>query len=371
MNKQFNYIIACMAMLCFTLHTTHTQAQQTVTTPRSSQAAEVAQHIGLTKVSINYSRPSVRKRAIWGKLVPYGLQQITFGGGGKIPWRAGANKNTTFATTHDIKIEGKSLPAGTYGVHMILTESGKTTVIFSKNSKAWGSYFYNPTEDALRVDVQMKDSPLHFENLIYLFEDVTNNSAMASLYWGKKKISFKVSADVHNITLANMKKELTSLPAFNWQGPFSAARYCINNNVYLDQAMTWLNQSIQIQANFQNQSLKAGLQLRQGQKKEALATVEKIKPLGNVTQLHGLGRQLVTAKMPKKALEVFEYNYKKHKNTWPVNVGMMRGYSAVGNYKKAIKHAKAALKNVPKGDNLNTNALKSAIKKLEQNKDIN
>lgn len=371
MNKQFSYLTFCLAILCLMFHTNHTQAQQTVKTPRGSQAAEVSQYIGLTKVTINYSRPSVRKRAIWGKLVPYGLQQINFGAKGKIPWRAGANENTTFATTHEISIEGKTLPAGKYGVHMILSESGKTTIIFSKNNKAWGSYFYNQAEDALRVDVQMQDSPLHFENLIYLFEDVSNNAAMASLYWGKKKISFKVSADVHSITLASMKKDLTSLPGFNWQGPLSAARYCINNNVYLDQAMTWLNQSIQIQPNFQNQSLKAGLLLRKGQKKEAIAVIDQIKPLGTVLQLHGLGRQLIGAKMPKKALDVFEYNYKKHKNTWPVNVGMMRGYSAVGNYKKAIKHANAALKNVPKGDSLNTNSLKAAIKKLEQNKDIN
>lgn len=368
MNKQFTLVAFCFAMLCLMFQTTTTQAQQTVTTPRGSQAAEVSQTIGLTQITINYSRPSVRKRKIWGGLVPYGLQQNN---GRKIPWRTGANEITTLTTTHELKIGGKTLPAGKYGIHMIVTESGKTTVIFSKNAQSWGSFFYDESDDALRADVEMADSPLHFEQLTFLFEDIKRTSAVASLYWGKKKIPFKIEVDVNKITLANIKKELTSTPAFGWQGPLGAARFCVTNNIDMPQAMKWIDQSIQRQANFQNQSFKANVLLRQGKKTEALAMIEKVKPLGSVFQLHGMGRQLIGAKMQKEALKVFEYNYKKHKNTWPVNVGMMRGYSALGNYSKALKYAKAALKNVPKGDALNTNGLKANIKKLEKKEDVN
>lgn len=327
---------------------TFAQAQN-VTTPRASQAAEVSQTIGLTKVTINYSRPSVRGRKIWGNLVPYGFQKINFASRGEIPWRAGANENTVFTNSHELKINGKTLPAGSYGFHLALQENGNVTVIFSKNNQAWGSYFYKESEDVLRAEGKLTDSPLQVEQLMYLFEDVKSNSATISLYWGKKKISFPITVDVKNITLASIKKQMTNVQAFNWQGAYSAARYATSNNLDMDQALAWINQSISQQSNFQNNSLKAFILMRTNKKDEASKMIDQVLPLGNVNQLHGFGRQLIRAKMPQKALEVFEYNYKKHKNTWPVNVGLMRGYSANGDFKKALKHAKAALKNVPKG----------------------
>jgi len=344
---------------------------QNVTTPRASQAAEVSQTIGLTKITINYSRPSVRGRKIWGNLVPYGFQKINFASRGEIPWRAGANENTVFTNSHELKINGKTLPAGSYGFHLAVKQDGNVTVIFSKNNQAWGSYFYKESEDVLRAEGKLTDSPLQVEQLMFLFENVKSNAATISLYWGKKKISFPIEVDVKNITLASIKAQMTNVQAFNWQGAYSAAQYCAANNLDMEQALAWADQSIGQQSNFQNNSLKVAILMRMGKKEEASKMIGKVLPLGNVQQLHGFGRQLIRAKMPQKAMEVFEYNYKKYKNTWPVNVGMMRGYSANGDFKKALKHAKAALKNIPKGDNRNGPALQAAIKKLEKKEDVN
>ncbi|MEP3385072.1 MAG: DUF2911 domain-containing protein, partial [Flavobacteriaceae bacterium] len=134
--------------------------------PRGSQMAKVGQRIGNTDVTIVYSRPSVNDREIWGALVPYGMNNLGFGTAKESPWRAGANENTIFKTTHNLTIGGKTLPAGKYGLHMIVNEDNSATIIFSKNHGAWGSYFYEPSEDALRVDVGTKEVS-HVEQLTF------------------------------------------------------------------------------------------------------------------------------------------------------------------------------------------------------------
>ncbi len=139
--------ILVLAMLLFGMNAT---AQLDL--PQASQMAKVSQRIGITDVTIVYSRPSVKEREIWGKLVPYGMNDLGFGTAKESPWRAGADENTVIKFTDDVKIEGQSLPAGKYGLHMVIHENNKATVIFSKNSNAWGSYFYEPSEDALRVE---------------------------------------------------------------------------------------------------------------------------------------------------------------------------------------------------------------------------
>ena len=125
-------------------------AAQPVTLPPNgdNQRAEVVQHIGLVRASIEYSSPDVhgpagedRRGKIWGALVPWGVHDLGFNNA-KGPWRAGANENTVFAVSHDVKIEGQPLRAGRYGLHMLAGEA-EWTIIFSKNSTSWGSFTYN------------------------------------------------------------------------------------------------------------------------------------------------------------------------------------------------------------------------------------
>jgi len=340
--------------------------------PRRSPAAQISQTIGLSTITIDYSRPATRKRKVWGRIVAFGLQNNNFGQRKPMPWRAGANENTVFTLSDAASINGKPLKAGSYGLHMIVQADQQVTVIFSKNYTSWGSFFYDNQEDALRIQSKLEDYPVHIERLKYEFEAITNNTTKVCLYWGKKKISFTVSFDVHTIVLAKMKNELKNYPGFFWEGPLSAAQYCVDNNVALGQALKWVNQSIKIKSTFANNREKASILIRQGKSAQALKYIDQALPLGTIFQLHSLGRELIRFKLLKKAMEVFSYNYKKHKDTpVTINFGMMRGHSALGQYQKALKYAKAALKHVPSHDQSNQRQLADAIKKLKNKQDVN
>ncbi|HRW97942.1 MAG TPA: DUF2911 domain-containing protein, partial [Cyclobacteriaceae bacterium] len=190
---------------------------QSLTTPPSggNQKAEVKQWIGPVEITINYSSPKVhapngddRKGHIWGELVPYGLNNLGFGTSTAAPWRAGANENTTFTVSHDVKIGGKDLKAGTYGLHIIVEKDKPWTYIFSNNSSSWGSFFYDPKEDALRVESVPTDSE-YTEYLTYSFEDRQPSSAVAYMAWENKKAPFKIEVpNINNIYVAAMRDEL-------------------------------------------------------------------------------------------------------------------------------------------------------------------
>jgi hypothetical protein len=160
---------------------------------RPSLNASVSQAIGLdTKIEINYSRPGVKGRKIWGDLVPFGLAPGNkYSDDKPFPWRAGANENTTFETSKDILVDGKKLPSGKYGIHMIPGEK-EWIVIFSKNNSLWGSYKYNEAEDALRITVIPKEAPFE-EWLTYGFDNLAGTSATAFLHWENLMIPFQVS----------------------------------------------------------------------------------------------------------------------------------------------------------------------------------
>ena len=158
---------------------------------RPSPNATVTQRVGLTDIAIKYCRPGVKGRKIWGNLVPYGMNPGNkYSKGKDFPWRAGANENTTIELSQDVKVEGKSLAAGTYGLHMIPGKE-EWVIIFSKNHSSWGSYSFNAEEDALRVTVTPVTTE-HNEWLAYYFSDLTDNSAILNLHWEKLKVPIKV-----------------------------------------------------------------------------------------------------------------------------------------------------------------------------------
>ncbi len=340
--------------------------------PRGSQMATVSQRIGITDVEIVYSRPSVNDREIWGALVPYGMNNFGFGTAKESPWRAGANENTIFRTTHDIEIGGEKLPAGTYGLHMVVNENNTAKVIFSKNHGAWGSYFYEPSEDVLSVDISTTEIP-HVEQLRYEFNEVGASSAMASLNWEKKQFPFKIEVPVTDIVLTDIRSKMQNQEGFNRQTWEQAANYALNNGGDLDEAMGWIDAAISgqffSQKTFNNMALKAQILMKQGKMDEATTVMDEAMPLGTVFDVHGYGRQLINAGQKEKALEVFQWNAKTHKNQWPVDYGLARGYAAVGNYKAAIKHIKKAQNRAP--DAQNQNAIAANLAKLEEGTDIN
>lgn len=370
MKKSYSAISAMMLIAIFFI--SNSTFAQLDFLPRGSQTAKVSQRIGNTDVTIVYSRPSVNDREVWGALVPYGMNNLGFGTATESPWRAGANENTIFKTSDDLTIGGKTLPAGKYGLHMIVNEDNTATVIFSKNYDAWGSYFYEPSEDALRVDVEAKEIA-HVEQLTYTFNEVDATSAVASLNWEKKQIPFKVETDVTNNVLADIRQKLQTSPGFNRQTWEQAANYAQNNGGDLDEALGWVDAAIAgqffSQKTFNNLSIKSQILTKQGKTAEAEALMKEALPIGTVFQVHGYGRQLIGQGKNAEALEIFKWNVKNHKDTWPVHYGLARGYSAVGDNKSTIKHLKIAMENAPA--QANKDRVAANIAKAEKGEAIN
>jgi len=366
MNK---LLIAVLALAA----TTGLTAQSLVTLPAASPRGGVSQVIGITKVSVDYGRPSVNKREIWGKLVPYGLNDLGFGTSNAAPWRAGADVNTVVTFAHDVKVGGESLPAGVYGLHMILTESGDVTVIFSKNPGAWGSFFYDPADDAARVQTKWEDAP-HHEMLTYEFADVTKNSATLALLWETKRIPIAVAVDTDAIVVASLKQQLSSDRGFDDRAWVVASNYLVQNNLDLNLALEWADRAISTrtgQPTFGSLSNKALVLDKLGRADEATALMEQALPLGNAGQIHQYGRRLLGAKKADRALQVFQLNAKLHPDVWPVNYGLARGLSAVGDYPAALEALLKAQQQVPEGDTVNAAAIVTNIEKLKRGEDIN
>src|SRR5262245_26039911 len=197
-----------------------------------NQKAEVSQWIGLVKVTITYHSPNVhggggadRTGHIWGELVKYGFFDEGFGPSKATPWRAGANENTTITLSHDVKIEGKDLEAGTYALFLEIAENGPWTWIFSTQSAGWGSFQYDAKYDALRVTVQPQDAPFT-EFLTYGFDDREPASAVAFLQWEKKRVPLKIEVpNVNEFYVEQMRKNLLSWPGFNYQNWQAAAQF--------------------------------------------------------------------------------------------------------------------------------------------------
>ena len=366
--KQNNLLKVLLCLFVFTGFTATAQ----LNTPRGSQKASVSQTVGITKIYVAYSRPSVNGREIWGKLVPYGMNNLGFGTATESPWRAGANENTVIKFTDDVSIGGKNLKAGKYGFHVIVNENDTATIILSHNHGAWGSYFYEPSEDALRVDVTTETIP-HTEQLTYSFVDVAPNSATLALDWEKKRIPLKVEVDVTNIVLADIRSDLQNQPGFTRQTWEQAATFSLNNGGDLDEALGWIDGAIAGQffsvKNFNNLQIKSQILAKQGKTAEAEAVMEEAVSIANILETHQYGRILIGQGKKEKAMKVFKKNAEKHKNTWPVDYGMARAHSAMGNYSVALKHLKKALDRAP--DKLNKDAVIANIAKLEKGEDIN
>src|SRR6195256_6830831 len=196
-------------------------AQNDLNLPDVSQAAEVKQRIALTDITVNYHRPLVNGRKIWGGLVPYG----------KV-WRAGANENTTIEFSDPVWVEGQRLAKGFYGLHMI-PNPDSWTVIFSKTNTGWGSYSYKQDEDALRVNVKPKPLAESEEALEFEFEDLKPDSTALTLKWEKLGVPFTVSIKNAEQTLENIRAQLKGRGQFTWQALDEAAQFCLTRKINL------------------------------------------------------------------------------------------------------------------------------------------
>jgi hypothetical protein len=336
---------------------------QALTSPPSgdNQKSKVTQFIGPVEVSITYSSPDVhapdgtdRTGKIWGGAAHFGFIDQGFGPSKAAPWRAGSNENTIFTVSNDVTIEGKELKAGTYGLFLAVSKEGPYTWVFSKNSTSWGSYFYDAKEDALRVDVTPADAP-YTEWLTYGFTDRNPSSTKAYLQWEKKMIPFTIEVPtINEIYVSKMRDELRSEIGFKQENWIAAAQFCAQNKINLEEALAWVDMSVSNPfigiENFTTHQTRSMILQALGRNTEADVSMDKaIKdPSATVQDIHQYGRQLIASGKKEKGLEIFKYNAKQHpEDKFTPNVGLARGYAAVGDKKNAIKHWDLAIKNLP------------------------
>ncbi|HTP34527.1 MAG TPA: DUF2911 domain-containing protein [Candidatus Acidoferrales bacterium] len=322
--------------------------------PRQSQRATVSQRIALTDVTITYHRPLVGGRKVWGAMVPYG--QV---------WRAGANDNTTIEFSDPVQIEGQTLAKGVYGLHMI-PDKDSWTVIFSKNSTSWGSFTYDQKEDALRVTVKPAASEMH-EALTYEFDEVKPDSVVVTMLWEKDAVPFRVTAD-KEATLANIRNQFRSLPAYSWDGWNDAGKWCLDSKTNLEQGLKWVDRSIEIEDRFDNEMTRAGLLKELKRDGDAASARNKAVELGNPVQVYSFGRQIQMQGQKTEAMEYFRVVVKRFPEHWLGHLAKARLSVAGGDFATALKEIQAAQVGAPEQ---NKAALQALQKRIENKEDIN
>ena len=338
-----------------------------------NKKASVSEQVGIVKIAINYNRPSVKGREgrIYNTSVAhYGFVDLGHGTSHASPWRAGANENTTVFFSHPVKVEGKDLPAGTYGFFIALGED-ESTIIFSKISTSWGSFYYDSTQDALRVNVKNQKLEHSVEWLKYEFIDQQDSGVTIAMSWEDRMVPFKVEVDRKALQMAAFINDFrTTRPYYDF---ISAANWCVQNNYGLEQALQWMDRAIYFRVmgekNFRSLSMKANVLTKMNRTDEAKKVMEEALPLGTVTDVHFYGRQLLGLNQVDEAFKIFKANYDKYPNQYTTNIGMGRAYSAKGDYKKALTFMAAALQQAP--DEASKNNAQAMMTKLKEGKNVN
>lgn len=350
----------------------------------NNQRAEISQWIGLVKVTIDYHSPNVHGLAgtdrtghIWGELVDYGFPDLGFGPSHAAPWRVGANESTTITVSHDVKIEGKELKAGTYALFLDVEKEGPWTWIFSKNAKGWGSYQYDPKADALRVSVAPREAP-YTEFMTFGFDERRPSSTLAYLQWEKKRVSFKI--EVPNITqlyVDQMREDLLDWPGFNYQNWQNAAQFCADNKINLDEALVWAEKAIHHPfrgatvglENFSTLSTKAAVLTAMGRTTEADAVMDTAVTRSDTTMLnlffYGVG--LLRASRSDRALKIFQLDQQRYPDEkfWTY-FGMAQAYTALNDKPHAINNWEIALAHLPENRRFMLPQYQAALKKLKE-----
>jgi hypothetical protein len=328
-------VIVCMAL-------TLNSFGQGITAPAPSPKAKVSQTIGISTVSVTYSRPAVKSREVWGAIVPYGWNVQSFGAGKEAPWRAGANENSVIEFSHPASVQGKEVPAGSYGLFFVINKDNSGEVILSKEYRSWGSFWYNPEKDQLRAPLQLRDVS-HTEFLTFDFISLDKNSAELVLNWEKKQFPVTIKFAVDEIVMANATEELKGTTGFNWQGYSSAANYALQNKVNLTQGLEWADRAITQNKNFTTLNIKSGLLRETGKVPEADKLKKEALTLATETELNNYGYQLLGLSQHDKAIEILKLateRFPKSANAWD---SLGEAYALKGDNKNAIANFKKSL----------------------------
>lgn len=319
----------------FLLFTCVLQAQFLQAPPSGdNQASTVSQSVsGVATVTVRYNSPDVdgRQGKIWGQLVPY--DQV---------WRVGANENTTITFSADARVEGQAIPAGTYGFFLIPGASS-WTVIFSKTHTAWGTFVYDEAEDQLRVQVK-PESAEYNEYLTFEFNERKPDYTVLAMKWENLAVPFKIAFPVHELVVESFRAQLKSnIGLFFWEAPNQAAGYCLDHEVFLEQGLAWAEQSVQIKPQFENLMTQSKLLEKLGRPAEAESAKTLAMKLATPNDLYYLARSLQAQKENEQALVIYRQNQERFGDLFITQLGLGRGYSALGDHAAALKHFQQAL----------------------------
>jgi tetratricopeptide (TPR) repeat protein len=266
------------------------------------------------------------------------------------------------------------LKAGAYGLHMIPKEGENWIVIFSNCSTAWGSYTYDPAEDELRMAVSPEPDDFS-EWLTYEVSDKGADYMVLSLVWEKIRIPIRIDIDVQSTVVDNLKQELRSGSRFDAAVWDQAARYCLGNNIALEQALEWVNFAISgpifsARANFPYLRTKSLILEKLGRTEEATAVFQEAMSLPNTEagDLYQHGRQLIREKQLDKARDFFEKTIDRFPAHWLGEHGLARVFSEIGDFKQAVHHEEKALELAPESSK---DVVKTYLQKLKDGKNIN
>lgn len=336
--------------------------------------ATISEEVGITSISINYSRPGVKGREgkIWGAVVANGFGTFSFVTGSLgSPWRAGANEATLISFEHDVKVEGKDLKAGTYALFMAMGPDS-ATVIFSNLTDAWGSFYYTKDADVLRVKVKTEKIEKPVEWLKYEFTSHTENSCVIALQWEKMSVPFKVDVDVEKIVLARIRSEFTGVKGFINANKIHASYWCFEKNINMDEALVWAQSAVNGKPYGQT-GFNAYDNLAEGYEKlnriiQADSVMNEGLSIASIDQYAAYSKSLIAKRRADRALEVMLRGQKIFGDVFAVNNGLSYAYAAKADYTKALEFANKALAQAPPY----LKAIVSGnIEKLKMKKDIN
>jgi len=375
--------LTAVLFLMFSIAGASQETSELSTPPNGdNEHAEVSQWIGPVKISIDYHSPKVHNPAnndrtghIWGEVVHYGFVDEGFGPTKGAPWRAGANESTSINFSNDVKVEGKDLKAGTYALFLDVEKDGPWQWIFS-NRLGWGSFQYDPKDDVLRVPATPQEAPFT-EFMMYGFDERRPDSAVAYLQWEKKRISFKIEVpNVNALYVTKMRQDLQSWAGFNYQDWQTAAQFCADNKINLEEALTWADLAINGpfrgatigHEDFSTLSTKAAVLEAMGRESEADSVMQKALhlPGTDAYSIYAYGMGLLRKDKKETAMKVFALNQQQHpQDKFWTSLGLARGYTALRDKKNAIANWEIVLQNVPANLSNRTAAYEAALKKLK------
>jgi hypothetical protein len=254
--KRIYFYLAAMLVAC----ASQNSYAQLLKVPQLSSSQTIVQELGLGKITLTYSRPSVRGRKIFGAMEPYGNV-----------WRTGANAATTIKFTDDVTIEGTKVPAGEYGLFSI-PDKNEWTVILNKTANQWGAYTYKQADDQLRFKVKTINHTDPTETLTMQFNDVDRTKCELEISWANVSFSFNISTDVDSKVMANINDVMNT----DKKPYFDAALYYYENNKDLNKALEWISTAEKAEPKSPFYKVwKARIQLKMGDKSAALATAKE------------------------------------------------------------------------------------------------